>query len=148
MLVGETLGRPPPSDAGPYRSLPADAGPYRSLPDTARREASRRIVVDRCTSCNGFWFDRGEMQAAIREAKIQSSSKLLAPTLQREQLGACGPCPRCGATMEVIESQAAPEVEYDRCTGCDGIWFDAGEAEQFAGDVGLFALMLHEFDRS
>jgi len=138
VLVGQTLGASPPPDAGPYRSLP----------DTAPIRDTRRIVVDRCTSCKGLWFDRGEMQAAIHEAKIQSSSRFPAATPQREQLGPCGPCPRCGATMEVIESQAAPEVEYDRCSSCDGIWFDAGEAEQFAGDVGLFALMLHEFDRS
>jgi Zn-finger nucleic acid-binding protein len=102
-------------------------------------------MVDRCPACGGFWFDSGEVQDAIRTAQIPRSPR--APTVKLHQpLGACGPCPRCGAAMKAVDSQAVPDLEYDRCCRCDGVWFDAGEAERFADDVGLFALMLHEFD--
>ncbi len=36
-------------------------------------------------------------------------------------------CPKCHASeMELIVFE---EIEVDRCPGCGGIWFDAGEAE-------------------
>ncbi len=35
-------------------------------------------------------------------------------------------CPKCGSAMEVVVHN---NVEVDRCTGCMGLWFDAGEIE-------------------
>jgi acetyl-CoA carboxylase beta subunit len=36
-------------------------------------------------------------------------------------------CPKCGADLLTEEYQG---IHVDRCTKCDGIWFDAGEVEQ------------------
>jgi Transcription factor zinc-finger len=36
-------------------------------------------------------------------------------------------CPKCEATLETIAFQA---IQVERCTGCRGIWLDAGELEQ------------------
>jgi len=36
-------------------------------------------------------------------------------------------CPKCRADMETLEVDA---VEIDRCLGCGGLWFDAGEMEK------------------
>jgi Zn-finger nucleic acid-binding protein len=36
-------------------------------------------------------------------------------------------CPKCGANLKVEQYEG---IEVDRCTECQGIWFDAGEAEQ------------------
>lgn len=49
-------------------------------------------------------------------------------------------CPKCGADLEVEDYHG---VEIDRCKECDGIWFDAGEAEllidkETAGFGGIF----------
>ena len=41
-------------------------------------------------------------------------------------------CPKCDFLMQVIVSEG---VEIDRCTGCKGIWFDKGEAEDLAGKL-------------
>jgi uncharacterized protein len=35
-------------------------------------------------------------------------------------------CPKCG---ESLQEERYHGIEVDRCTGCRGIWFDAGEAE-------------------
>ena len=49
-------------------------------------------------------------------------------------------CPKCGADLTVEDYHG---VEIDRCPECDGIWFDAGEAEllmekESAGFGGIF----------
>ena len=36
-------------------------------------------------------------------------------------------CPKCG--MELIEIDYR-EIKVDKCSGCDGVWLDAGEMEQ------------------
>jgi len=35
-------------------------------------------------------------------------------------------CPKCSLSMEKVNYL---EIEVDRCTGCEGIWFDALEKE-------------------
>lgn len=36
-------------------------------------------------------------------------------------------CPRCGADLQVEHYSG---IEVERCPECDGLWFDAGEAER------------------
>ncbi len=36
-------------------------------------------------------------------------------------------CPKCGHDLATEEYHG---LEVDRCTHCDGVWFDAGEVEQ------------------
>ena len=38
-------------------------------------------------------------------------------------------CPKCG--MKLIEINYK-NIEVDKCSGCDGIWLDAGELEEVA----------------
>ena len=35
-------------------------------------------------------------------------------------------CPKCGHDLKVEQYHG---LEVDRCSECDGVWFDAGEAE-------------------
>ena len=39
-------------------------------------------------------------------------------------------CPKCG---ESLKARSFQKIEIDQCTGCNGIWLDAGEMEQVAG---------------
>ena len=53
-------------------------------------------------------------------------------------------CPKCGANLEIEEYHG---IEIDRCSECNGIWFDAGEAElltekESAGFGKIFASMV------
>jgi len=133
--VTEPLGRPI-SHGGPFRTVEHD-----DLPQQAEEGA---ILVDRCVGCRGLWFDEGEMTDAIRRMKLASTPH--APAQLKIASGQIEDCPRCGAPMEAVQSQTLPTVEYDRCIRCRGIWFDAGEADQFGEEhAGLLALMMHEF---
>ncbi len=38
-------------------------------------------------------------------------------------------CPKCGAALQEMTFQA---VQIDQCTGCHGVWLDAGELERVA----------------
>ncbi len=35
-------------------------------------------------------------------------------------------CPKCGMKLVEIDYK---EIKIDKCTGCDGVWLDAGELE-------------------
>jgi hypothetical protein len=35
-------------------------------------------------------------------------------------------CPKCG---QPLQEERYHGIQVDRCTGCRGVWFDAGEAE-------------------
>lgn len=134
-LTTETLGGRP-HHGGPYRSIEQPL-----LPE----EAIDEIWIERCADCKGLWFDEGEMVEAIQSMKLQTLPGPPRDFVQQRGTR-IGRCPSCGSEMETVQSQAAPAVEFDRCTECRGIWLDAGEAEQFSDEhVGLLALMLHEF---
>ena len=38
-------------------------------------------------------------------------------------------CPKCGMQLVEIDYKG---IKIDRCTGCTGVWLDAGELEQVA----------------
>lgn len=42
-------------------------------------------------------------------------------------------CPKCGAALKERTFQ---KIVIDQCTGCHGIWLDAGELEQVAQNEG------------
>ena len=52
-------------------------------------------------------------------------------------------CPVCKVPMVVLEWDA---VEVDFCTGCRGIWLDAGEIELLYGDAEACAAFLSAFN--
>lgn len=39
-------------------------------------------------------------------------------------------CPKCG---EPLKERSFQKILIDQCSGCDGIWLDAGEIEQVSG---------------
>ncbi len=42
-------------------------------------------------------------------------------------------CPKCNAEMEAVQFA---DIEVDRCTACQGIWFDMLEREHLKGMTG------------
>jgi hypothetical protein len=52
-------------------------------------------------------------------------------------------CPVCKNAMITLELQ---DVEVDHCTGCGGIWLDAGEMEVLLGNSGGAAELLKSFE--
>jgi PAT family beta-lactamase induction signal transducer AmpG len=83
--------------------------------------------VDRCTICNGLWFDAGEIdvlrdkQAAAAidtgDAKIGKQSN----TMDSYQ------CPRCSGAMVKVVDPRQTHIWYETCSSCNGSYLDAGE---------------------
>ena len=65
---------------------------------------------------------------ARRELLVKLKAKQEAES--KTSLQALHACPKCGAPLKARSFQ---KIEIDQCTGCNGIWLDAGELEQVAG---------------
>lgn len=98
--------------------------------DTMSRITLGEVSIDRCPSCGGVWLDKGELEA-IRSAAIDHKETLDA----LDQLGTLEPavrpnpleCPRDHSRMSVHHHPQQHHIEFDSCTKCGGLFFDAGE---------------------
>jgi Zn-finger nucleic acid-binding protein len=80
------------------------------------------IMVDRCDQCDGYWFDRTELEKVLDE-----ESKVLAlPFNDSPEDDANFRCPRCEGIME---TKKLYDIKVDLCLICGGIWLDKGELE-------------------
>lgn len=86
--------------------------------------------IEVCRSgCHGLWFDHGEL------AKLDARDKGAGPALQEALREAPSErpaeltyvCPLCTTTMGRFRHELAPEVEYDECPACYGLFLRAGE---------------------
>jgi PAT family beta-lactamase induction signal transducer AmpG len=83
--------------------------------------------VDRCTTCNGIWFDAGEIeqlrskQAAASIDTGDSKTGKQSNTIDRYR------CPRCSGAMVKMVDATQPHIWYETCSSCHGSFFDAGE---------------------
>lgn len=134
LLGGETKRVP----SSPFRS-----GPNHDLLDSRIRE------VDRCPSCGGIWLDRGEMAKGLQEAALVEPPLRLMPSDNKAALlvqPAGVGCARCAHEMQTLQSAAVPEVHYEMCPRCHGVWFDKGELAKFArAGAAQRALLIDEF---
>lgn len=88
------------------------------------------VAVDRCPVCGGVWLDAGELEK-IRAAHLDHARTLDAldsigvkePIVRPQPLE----CPRDHHRMSVHHDPKQKHVEYDLCTKCGGMFFDAGE---------------------
>lgn len=79
------------------------------------------LRVERCSACNGVWFDAKEFERlsifATRHVDIPDDA-------ERTDL----PCPACRTPMHrFFYPQSASRVEM--CADCKGLWLDGGELE-------------------
>ncbi|HEY2376563.1 MAG TPA: zf-TFIIB domain-containing protein [Gemmatimonadaceae bacterium] len=83
--------------------------------------------IDRCTSCEGLWFD------ALEDADVHAkeSIDLLDPPGAAARPGLNEQrrvdCPRCHQPMIRMLDRQTREVWYESCPICYGKFFDAGE---------------------
>jgi len=100
----------------------------------ARMEAviADGVEVDRCTECEGIWFDAGELDWLVQDEVAQvvdvgevDDSRSLNHVTEID-------CPRCGKPMKHVADRHKPEVRYEVCIGCEGAFLDAGEFRDLA----------------
>ena len=64
-----------------------------------------------------------------RELLAKMKAKQEAEAKEAAKKAALMKCPKCG---EQLKERSFQKIIIDQCSGCDGIWLDAGELEQVA----------------
>jgi Zn-finger nucleic acid-binding protein len=89
-----------------------------------------KIELDYCTSCQGVWFDSGELELFLNSMGIDSRSVFLGNILNSQEVQSTGKkrkCPICSKKMKKTIISRQPEIIIDVCQRGDGLWFDSGE---------------------
>ena len=68
-----------------------------------------------------------------REQLAKLKAKQEAETKEAAKKASYMMCPKCG---EPLKERSFQKIEIDQCTGCGGIWLDAGELESVAEKEG------------
>jgi Zn-finger nucleic acid-binding protein len=90
------------------------------------------IEVDRCTDCQGLFFDEFEKE---RLRKLQGADALDtgdAKTGREFNEVDRIRCPRCTSLMIRMVDLEQPHIWFEHCTVCGGSFFDAGEFKDLA----------------
>jgi Zn-finger nucleic acid-binding protein len=98
------------------------------------------IVVDRCTSCRGLWFDAREHE---RLKDLEGSEEIDAPPPRGASAPGAAPsggtkpddpkmnCPVCHTRLIRMVDHRQPHIHFESCTVCHGTFFDAGEFRDY-----------------
>jgi PAT family beta-lactamase induction signal transducer AmpG len=89
-------------------------------------------IIDRCTSCNGLWFDAGEVEALSNQQAATEIDTGKAGLGKKYNAIDHYRCPRCGGHMDKKVDEKQQHIWYETCLDCDGSFFDAGEFRDLA----------------
>jgi Zn-finger nucleic acid-binding protein len=100
-------------------------------------QAEGKLVIDRCRTCHGIFFDPGELEALIDavgkappEADLLRLNVLIEEELPRSvETRKYVACPDCGKLMNRRAYGEKSGVVADRCRE-HGVWLDGGELGQ------------------
>lgn len=107
------------------------------------------ITVDRCTGCQGIWFDAMEREqllalpgaaGALDTDCIWERQPINPGALAEKPGGYKGAnCPRCQVKMEPVWVRRQKNAQrgtlvFEQCEQCKGSFFDAGEFSDLAGE--------------
>src|SRR5918912_258042 len=84
------------------------------------------VTVDRCSQCDGTWFDRDELVQLLAE-EARHVDALLKGSLNEEADARKGRCPRDDSQLMRVYSAIDRSVVLDACGECRGVWLDDGE---------------------
>jgi PAT family beta-lactamase induction signal transducer AmpG len=85
------------------------------------------IEVDRCTICNGIWFDAGEMDLLKNKQAAAAIDIGDAKTGKQSNAIDSYQCPRCSGAMVKVVDPRQTHIWYETCSACHGSYLDAGE---------------------
>ena len=89
------------------------------------------IPVDRCTSCQGIWFDSMEAQQFkdIKGSEIIDTGDPKTGSNFNEIRDIN--CPKCHTKMTKMVDRKNTNIRYKKCQLCYSIWFDAGDFKDY-----------------
>lgn len=94
-----------------------------------RNALKNTILVDYCPKCRSFWLDKGELEK-LRKGKPEDTETLKKEARKEKKyepvLTIKGACPRCFGKLARYNEGS---VRLDKCTRCEGIFFDKGELD-------------------
>lgn len=118
-----------PAEGHSLETLPCVACSGRLL---AYAGAHGQLVIDFCSSCEGFWFDGEELRKLVTRPELVDTFPL-PPRGQKPPpmlSSRARSCPRCEG--QPLHQMALGDVVVDSCPGCRGSWLDAGELERLS----------------
>ncbi len=92
------------------------------------RKAEGTLTVDGCPQCGGLllaraaWDRLGDDLEAAMALEHAFTDNTPIPVLSLEMA-----CPQCGMTMESVRPPEVPNMEFEMCLQCGGLWLDDGE---------------------
>jgi len=99
------------------------------------------VVVDRCTSCRGLWFDAREherLKELDGSEEIDPGDTEAAATTAPKSATATGQpgdpkmqCPVCHTRLIRMVDHQQPHIHFESCTVCHGSFFGAGECRDY-----------------
>ncbi len=90
------------------------------------------IPLDVCPGCSGIWFDKGELEALLKQSQGWDSADFSLINSMPEGLI----CPRCKNKMS-RGGLVNPLLVVDKCEACGGLWLDPHELELVKKLLGL-----------
>ena len=103
-------------------------------------ERGGKIEVDQCSTCNGIWFDKGELTELekVVEPVFMEFRKI---PKEYDQLTGLW-CPSCTPQqmMDKERHDRDEKVIIDKCPRCEGVWLDGGELEAIQKENWVSAL--------
>jgi Zn-finger nucleic acid-binding protein len=105
------------------------------------------ISVDRCTACKGLWFDALEKDHLD---DMNDAASIDVGAGSATELPAHMDCPVCRTRMIRMVDHGHPDVHFESCTICYGLFFDAGKYREHREHLtlGLFHDLFHRKPRS
>ncbi len=92
-------------------------------PTLSNFNTSEGIIVDFCDQCYGIWFDKDELAQYVELSKDIPELKEMEEKARETDLV----CPKCETLLEELPFSSKTEILIERCPGCKGTFFDAGE---------------------
>jgi uncharacterized protein len=89
-------------------------------------------TVDRCTDCQGLFFDEFEKEALRKMRGAGALDPGDAQTGRVFNEVDHIQCPRCTSPMIRMVDAEQPHIWFEHCTVCGGSFFDAGEFRDLA----------------
>jgi len=86
--------------------------------------------VESCLSCNGLWFERGELNKALSAADNEDSNVKLENHYGDHLGGSDKHCQSCDNGLDKYHLMPGFEIEIDSCSECEGVWLDNHELEK------------------